>query len=331
VGFDLITVPLLVTSVFIIGLLNAIETPTRQSFFVQLIEERADLPNAIALNSVLMNATRLVGPALGGILIAATNETVCYAVNAVLTIAVLVSLANIRIAGVADANIRKAGSFLAELAEGWRYAFGMPVIRVLLIVIGVISFTISPYVTLMPAIVVKSFQGSSELVGYFIGSVGLGAFIGALRLAMRKNVRGMAKWIAIAAVVAGAATIGFSVFSQLRQVWLSLACMAALGFGFITAGATINTILQSIVDDDKRSRVVALYTASFIGAAPLGHLASGWLAEHIGAPYTFLLNGSICLITGLVFAQQLPRFREFLRPIYIERGIIPPPAQDPNQ
>ncbi len=211
VGLELITVQLLVTSVFIIGLLNAVETPIRQSFFVQLIEDRTDLPNAIALNSVLMNATRLVGPALGGILIAATNETVCYAVNAVLTVAVLVSLANIRIAAVSHANIRKAGSFLAELAEGWRYAFGMPVIRVLLIVIGVISFTISPYVTLMPAMVVKSFQGGSELVGYFIASVGLGAFIGALRLAMLKNVRGMAKWIAIAAVVAGAATIGFSV------------------------------------------------------------------------------------------------------------------------
>jgi len=328
VGFGLITVPLLVGIVFVIGLLNAVETPTRQSFFVQLIDDRADLPNAIALNSVLMNATRLVGPALGGILIAATSETVCYTVNAILTIAVLVSLANIRIAEIADANIRKAGSFLAQLMEGWRYAFGMPVIRALLVIIGVISFTISPYVTLMPAIVVKSFQGGSELVGYFIASVGLGAFIGALRLAARKNVRGMAKWIAIAAIIAGAATAGFS-FS--RNVWLSLACMAVLGFGFITAGATINTILQSIVDDDKRSRVVALYTASFIGAAPLGHLTSGWLAAHIGAPHTFLINGSVCLVAGLIFAWQLPRFREALRPIYIERGIIPPPAQDPNQ
>lgn len=328
VGFDKITVPWLVSLVFVIGLLNAVETPTRQSFFVQLIDDRADLPNAIALNSVLMNATRLVGPALGGLLIAATSETVCYTVNAVLTVAVLVSLANIRIAQSLQSAAQSGQGFFAQLAEGWRYAFGQRVIVALLVIIGIISFTISPYVTLMPAIVVKSFQGGSALVGYFIAAVGLGAFIGAMRLAARKNVRGMAKWIAIAAVVAGAATIGFSLS---RTVWLSLMCMAVLGFGFITAGATINTILQSIVDDDKRSRVISLYTASFIGAAPLGHLASGWLADHIGAPNTFLVNGSICLLAGLIFAWKLPQFREALRPHYIERGIIPPPAQDPNQ
>lgn len=328
VGFDKITVPWLVSLVFVIGLLNAVETPTRQSFFVQLIDERADLPNAIALNSVLMNATRLVGPALGGLLIAATSETVCYTVNAVLTVAVLVSLANIRIAQSLQTAAHSGQGFFAQLAEGWRYAFGQRVIVALLVIIGIISFTISPYVTLMPAIVVKSFQGGSALVGYFIAAVGLGAFIGAMRLAARKNVRGMAKWIAIAAVVAGAATIGFSLS---RTVWLSLMCMAVLGFGFITAGATINTILQSIVDDDKRSRVISLYTASFIGAAPLGHLTSGWLADHIGAPNTFLVNGSICLLAGLIFAWKLPQFREALRPHYIERGIIPPPAQDPNQ
>lgn len=328
VGFDKITVPWLVSLVFVIGLLNAVETPTRQSFFVQLIDDRADLPNAIALNSVLMNATRLVGPALGGLLIAATSETVCYTVNAVLTVAVLVSLANIRIAQVTQPSVQGEQGFFAQLAEGWRYAFGQQVIVALLVIIGIISFTISPYVTLMPAIVVKSFQGGSALVGYFIAAVGLGAFIGAMRLAARKNVRGMAKWIAIAAVVAGAATMGFSVS---RIVWLSLLCMAVLGFGFITAGATINTILQSIVDDDKRSRVVSLYTASFIGAAPLGHLASGWLADHIGAPNIFLVNGSVCLLAGLVFAWQLPRFREALRPHYIERGIIPPPDKEPDQ
>jgi MFS family permease len=328
VGFDKITVPWLVSLVFVIGLLNAVETPTRQSIFVQLIDDRADLPNAIALNSVLMNATRLVGPALGGLLIAATSETVCYTVNAVLTVAVLVSLANIRIAQLTQTSAQGEQGFFAQMAEGWRYAFGQQVIVALLVIIGIISFTISPYVTLMPAIVVKSFQGGSALVGYFIAAVGLGAFIGAMRLATRKNVRGMAKWIPIAAIVAGVATLGFS---HSRLIWLSLICMALLGFGFITAGATINTILQSIVDDDKRSRVVSLYTASFIGAAPLGHLASGWLADHIGAPNTFLVNGSVCLLAGLVFAWQLPRFREALRPHYIERGIIPPPTKDPDQ
>jgi MFS family permease len=329
VGFQVLTVPLLVTLVFMIGLLNAVETPTRQSFFVQLIDNRADLPNAIALNSVLMNATRLIGPAMGGLLIASTSETMCYVVNAILTVAVLVSLVKIRFPAPKEgAEPREAKSFVTDLFDGWRYAFGFPVIRALLATIAVISFTISPYVSLMPAIVVQSFKGGSELVGYFIASVGLGAFIGALRLAARKSMVGLAKWIAIAAAVAGLATIGFALS---RIVPVSMLCMAVLGFGFITAGASINTILQSIVDDDKRSRVVALYTAAFIGSAPLGHLASGWLAELIGASHTFLINGLICLAAGIVFATQLQRFRNALRPIYIERGIIPPPAQDPNQ
>ena len=326
-ALHIITVPLLIALVLMIGLLNAIETPTRQSFFVQLIEKRDDLPNAIALNSVLMNATRLVGPALGGLLIVIVGVAACFAVNALLTVAVLVSLWRIRVP-IGKPRTQGASTFFSELMEGWRYAFGAPVSRMLLATIAIVSFTISPYVTLMPAIVVVTFQGGAELVGYFIGAVGLGAFIGALRLAARKNVRGLAKWIAIAAVIAGLAAVGFS-FS--RTIWISMICMAFVGFGLITVGATINTILQSIVDDDKRSRVVALYTAAFIGATPLGHLASGWLAEHIGAPRTFLVNGIVCCIAGLLFAWQLPRFIGALRPIYIKRGIIPAPPTETLQ
>ena len=324
-----INVPMLITLVLMIGLSNAIETPTRQSFYVQLIDNRDDLPNAIALNSVLMNATRLIGPALGGLLIAATSVTMCYAVNAVLTVAVLVSLTRLKIPrnekSVAEENTQ---SFFQDLKVGWHYSFRSPAIRILLAIIAVVSFTISPYVTLMPAVVVVTFKGGPELVGYFIGAVGLGAFVGAMRLAARKNLRGLARWIAIAAVVAGLGAVGFS-FSRITL--LSMLCMAFVGFGLITAGASINTILQSIVDDDKRSRVIALYTAAFIGAAPLGHLASGWLAEHIGAPHTFLVNGIICTAAGLIFAWQLPRFRNALRPIYIERGIIREPPAESDQ
>ena len=326
-ALHVITVPLLIALVLMIGLLNAIETPTRQSFFVQLIDKRDDLPNAIALNSVLMNDTRLIGPALGGVLIAIVGVAACYSVNALLTVAVLISLTRIRVETIKP-GVQRASTFLAELKEGWQYAFGTPAIRTLLAIIAVVSFTISPYVTLMPAIVVVTFQGGAELAGYFIGAVGLGAFIGALRLAARKNLRGLAKWIAIAAVIAGLAAVGFS-FS--RSVWVSMICLAFVGFGLITAGATINTILQSIVDDDKRSRVVALYTAAFIGATPLGHLTSGWLAEQIGAPRTFLVNGIVCCAAGLLFAWRLPHLRGALRRIYIKRGIIPAPPTDTLQ
>jgi MFS family permease len=324
-----ITVPLLIALVLMIGLLNAVETPTRQSFYVQLIDEREDLPNAIALNSVLMNGTRLVGPALGGLLIAASSEAACYAVNAVLTVAVLVSLVRLKVTQVSKSTgPARVRSFVGEMKEGMLYAFRSSAIRTLLVMIAVVSFTVSPYVTLMPAIVVVTFKGGSELVGYLIGSVGLGALIGALRLAARKNVRGLASWIAVAAIIAGIASASFSLS---HLVWVSMLCMAFVGFGFITVGASINTILQSIVDDDKRSRVVALYTAAFIGAAPLGHLVSGWAAEHIGAPRTFLMNGFICAAAGLVFAARLARFRDALRPLYIKRGIIPPPPAEPHK
>jgi Bacterial protein of unknown function (DUF894). len=223
----IITVPLLLTLVLMIGLANAVETPTRQSFFVQLIDDREDLPNAIALNSVLMNSTRLIGPALGGLLIASTGEAACYAVNAVLTVAVLVSLFLVKMPA-RKKKPAKSGTalFIAELKEGWHYSFGSPVIRMLLAMIAIVSFTISPYVTLMPAVVVVTFNGGSELLGYFIGAVGLGAFVGALRLAARKNVRGLARWIAIAAIVAGVASVCFS-FSRL--VWASMICMAFVG------------------------------------------------------------------------------------------------------
>ena len=327
-ALHIITIPILIGLVLLIGLVNAVETPTRQSFFVQLIEQREDLPNAIALNSVLMNGTRLIGPALGGILIASSSVAVCYAVNAVLTVAVLVSLFRIRVSARPIRRAESATTFAGELFDGWRYAFGSKPIRILLAMIAVTSFTISPYVTLMPAVAVVTFKGGSELVGYFIGSVGFGAFIGALRLAARKNVRGLAQWIGIAGLIAGFATIGFSLS---ETVWLSMLCMAFVGFGLITAGASINTILQSIIDDHIRSRVMALYTASFIGAAPLGHLFSGSVAVHIGAPRTFLMNGIACALAGLLFVWRMPHFRNALRPHYIKRGIIPPPPVEPDQ
>jgi MFS family permease len=322
-GLHLITVPLLVVLVLLTGILSAVETPTRQSFWVELIGDRGDLTNAIALNSVLMNATRLIGPALGGILIAVSGETACYILNVLLTLAVVASLLRLPRSAPPQDESRQRQSFLGGFQEGWRYAFESHPVRVLLLVVAVLSFTISPYATLMPAIVVVTYASGSELVGYFIGAVGLGALIGALHLAVRKNVRGLAKWIVIAFLIAGAGACSFA-FSQSKT--LSMLCLVLLGFGFITAGASINTILQSIVDDDKRSRVMSLYTASFIGAAPLGHLASGWLAEHIGAPRTFLVNGVACILAGLLFAWRLPKLRNALRHIYIRRGIIPPPG-----
>jgi MFS family permease len=172
----------------------------------------------------------------------------------------------------------------------------------------------------MPAIAVKTFHEGASLVGVFIGSVGLGAFVAAVSLARRPNVRGLGKWIAAAAIIAGVGAVGFGLS---RWVWLSCGLLMMEGFGMFMTGATCNTIMQTIVDEEKRSRVMSYYTMFFIGAAPIGHYSAGWLAEHIGAPATFMVGGAIALTTGIVFAIQLPSFRSHLRLIYISRGVIP--------
>jgi MFS family permease len=300
------------------GVLASFETPTRQSFFVQLLEDRGDLPNAIALNSILMNGTRLVGPSIGGLLIAAFGETTCFTVNAVSYLAVLYSLFGIR--HLKQVQARAQSHPLRDLADGFRYAMGFGPIRALLLMLAAVSFSISPYTVLMPAIAVQAYGKGAELVGLFIGAVGLGAVISAISLARRSSIRGLAKWLSIAACVAGLGMIGFS-FS--RTVWLSALLMSCAGFGMFMQAAASNTILQSIVDDDKRSRVMSYYTMFFIGSAPLGNLTGGWLAERIGAPHTMLAGGAIALAAGLAFAFYLPRLRLELRPVYVKQGIIP--------
>ena len=307
------------------GLCNAFETPTRQSFFVQLLDRREDLPNAIAMNSMLMNGTRLLGPSIGGILIAATDETVCFSVNALSYFAVLIALHYVRITQ-AQAP-RPPTHPLADLAEGWRYVTGLLPARRMLLTLAAVSVSISPYSTLMPAIAVKSYHQGAELVGLFIGAVGMGAVVSAVFLARRPSVVGLSKWIAISAAIAGIGAIGFS-FS--RWIPLSVVYMMMAGFGMFMTGACCNTILQTIVDDEKRGRVMSYYTMSFIGTAPIGHFGGGWLAEHIGAPMTFMVGGAIAVVAGIAFAAQMPAFRAHLRPVYVTRGIIPASTDRPN-
>ncbi len=316
-GFSIITMPQLAALALFGGICNAFETPTRQSIFVQLLEKREDLPNAIAMNSMLMNGTRLIGPSIGGLLIAAFSETFCFAVNCVSYLAVLIALKGVRL----SPGPRRAPSHpLADLAEGWRYAMGTLPVRRMLFALAAVSASISPYATLMPAIAVKTFHQGPELVGLLLGAVGLGAFVAAVSLARRPSVRGLGKWIAASAIIAGIGAIGFG-FSH--WVWLSAFLMTLAGFGMFMTGSAINTILQTVVDEEKRSRVMSYYTMFFIGIAPLGHYAAGWLAEHIGAPLTFVVGGVISTLTGLIFALQMKTFRSHLRKVYVGRGIIP--------
>jgi MFS family permease len=316
-GTQLITPIQLAGLALFAGVCNAFETPTRQSIFVQLIDRREDLPNAIALNSMLMNGTRLIGPSIGGLLIAVSDETVCFALNAVSYIAVLIALKGIAIPARPD---RPRTHPLADLAEGWRYAMGMLPVRRMLFTLAAVSASISPYSTLMPAMAVKNFGQGAGLVGIFIGAVGLGAFISAIGLARRPSVRGLGRWIPYAAMIAGLGAIGFGLSTH---IYLSVPLMMMAGFGMFMTGASVNTIIQTVADEEKRSRVMSYYTMFFIGVAPFGHYAAGWLAEHIGVRTTFVIGGSVSLLTGVVFLLQMPTFRLHLREAYVRRGIIP--------
>ena len=312
------TIFLLGALAFTQGILNGTEVPTRHAFFVQLIEDKEDLANAIALNSININSTRLIGPAIGGLLIAAFGEAACFGLNAISFLAVLIQLRRI----TPNERVRKdnAAGLLADLVEGWRFGLRHPVIRPLVLTVGAISFAISPYTVLMPAISVQTFGKGAQLNGLFISCVGIGALVGAILLARRPNVRGLTGWLWVTGSLAAIGIIGFS-FS--RNELLSMLCMAITGMGLMGTSATVNTIVQSIVEEDMRGRVVSIYSTFFIGAAPLGHLAAGWLAEHIGAPHTFTVCGLVCAVAVGSYALCLPRLRAHLRPIYLKRGIIP--------
>ena len=316
-GMNLITPLQLAFLAAFAGVCNAFETPTRQSIFVQLLDRREDLPNAIALNSMLMNGTRLIGPSIGGLLIALSDETVCFALNAASYFAVLVALWRTHLRARPP---RPPSHPLHDLAEGWRYAMGMLPVRRMLFALAAVSFSISPYSTLMPAMSVKVFGRGAGLVGLFIGAVGLGAFISAVVLARRTTVRGLGRMLPVAPIVAGLGAIGFGLSSH---VALSVVLMMMAGFGMFMTGATCNTILQTVVDEEKRSRVMSYYTMFFIGIAPFGHYLAGWLAEHVGVRVTFMLGGGMSLVTGVIFALQMSTFRAHLRDAYVRRGIIP--------
>ncbi|MFZ3323189.1 MAG: MFS transporter [Usitatibacter sp.] len=315
--FGTITMMQLACLALFAGVCNAFETPTRQSIFVQLLDNRKDLPNAIALNSMLMNGTRLIGPSIGGLIIASFGETLCFALNSISYLAVLGALATIRIVP----KPRAPSHPLHDLAEGWRYITGMLPARRMLATLALVSFSISPYATLMPAVAVRTFGEGAELVGHFIGIVGLGAVIAAVSLARRTHVRGLSRWIGLGALVAGVGAVGFGLS---RNLWISYPMLVLVGFGMFLTGAAVNTILQTIVDEEKRSRVLSYYTMSFIGVAPLGHFSAGWVADHIGAPQTFVVGGAISVVAGLVFVLRFGSFRIHLREMYVRRGIIPP-------
>jgi MFS family permease len=316
-----------------LGLVNSLDIPVRQSFVVDMVEGPQDLPNAIALNSFLFNSARLVGPAIGGVLVAWLGVGACFLVNGLSFIAVIAALLAMR---VTPRPHRPRRNPLHELREGFLYVVGFVPIRSLLLLLGLISFVGMPYAILIPVFARDVLHGPGSILsvsmtqGFLVGATGLGALSGAVFLASRKSVLGLGRLIPIAAALFGAGLVAFSLS---RVLWLSLAIQFAAGFGMLVQMAASNTILQTITDDDKRGRVMSFYTMAFMGIGPFGSLLAGWGAQHVGAPAVMAMCGAAVILAALAFATQLPKIRRFVHPIYLRLGIISglPAAETPTQ
>jgi MFS family permease len=302
------------------GLINAFDMPARQSFVIEMIDNRADLGNAIALNSSMVNGARLIGPAIGGIVIAGVGEGYCFLIDGISYIAVIISLLLMTVRPRAVHKARKR--VFDELAEGWRYVTESPAIRSILGMLATVSFIGIPYQVLMPIMAGSVLHGGPHTLGFLMGMSGVGALISAISLALRRTVLGLGRMIAIASALFGLGLIGFG-FS--RILWVSLLLMLATGFGMMQQMAASNTILQTIVEDDKRGRVMAFYTLSVLGITPIGSLAAGTLAAKIGAPATLILGGCVVAAASAVFTSRLPALRKVVRPIYAQLGITREP------
>lgn len=303
------------------GVINAFEMPCRQSLVVSLINDKNDLGNAIALNSSMFNAARLIGPALGGVVIAAAGEGWCYFIDGISFFAVLVSLVLMRVAS--PPSVARGTDAWAQFREGCRYTFGSPPLRSLLILLAVSSLVGAPYTVLMPVFAKTILGGGPHTLGFLMGAGGAGALLAALTLAARSSVRGLTGLVPRAGALFGLGLILFS-FSRSAPLSMILILLAAAGFMVQVAGS--NTILQTIVDDDKRGRVLSLFVLSFLGTAPFGSLFAGAVADRWGAPFALQVGGVCCLAGALWFVRQLPSVRAAIRPIYerlsVERGTI---------
>jgi len=291
-----------------LGVVNAFDIPARQSFVVEMVG-RDDLVNAIALNSSVFNGARTIGPAVAGILVAKIGEGWCFFANGTSFLAVLVALLAMRLPGRA-AVARPRGSAVAELAEGLRFVAGNRPVRALLLLLGLVSLTGMPFAVLMPVFAEKILGGGARGLGILLGASGIGALAGAMSLAGRDGVRGLGSWVAAGAIGLGGALVAFSLS---RSFWLSAALLVPVGFSMMLEMASSNTLLQSMVPDALRGRVMAAYAMMFMGMAPIGALAAGLLAEAIGAPRTVALGGAACLAGGLLFAARLGTLRSEAR------------------
>jgi MFS family permease len=304
-----------------LGIVYAFDMPARQALVHQLVDTE-DLSNAVALNSSMINAARIVGPALAGLVVAKFGEGICFMINALSYVAVIVALLAMKLPKRSQAAAKPL-SIGRSLMDGARYTLATTPIRDVLLLLGAVGFMGMPYMTLMPVFAAQVHKSGADALGLMFGAVGLGALTGALFLAQRTNVIGLGRIIVIATLGFG---IGLIVFAVSRPFWLSLLLLTGVGCGWMVLIAASNTALQTLADDPMRGRVMSLFTMMLVGMAPFGSLLAGWSADQIGAPLVVAIGGGFCAAAGIVFARQLPRIREAAKPILAARGIISDPT-----
>ena len=299
------------------GVIGAFDMPVRQSFVIQMVDHREDLGNAIALNGTMVNSASLVGPAIAGAVIAGVGEGYCFLIDGISYIAVVASLLMMRI--TIPQVRRPPRHVLLELNEGWRYVRESLPIRSILMNLALVSMFGMSYSVLMPIFAAEVLHGGPNTLGLLMASVGVGALTGTVSLTMRRSVVGLGRRIVIATALCG---FGLIAFGLSRAMWLSMLILPVLGFGLMQQMAASNTILQTIVDDEKRGRVMSFYAMAFLGMVPFGSLLAGNIAARYGAPAAVMMNGVVCLAGSVLFARKLPAIRKIVRPIYVRMGIL---------
>ncbi len=313
-----ITVTEIIVLQLVQGVINSFDTPARQAFVVEMVAGREDLPNAIALNSSMINASRIIGPSIGGLLIATVGEGWCFGADAISYIAVILSLLMMQRTPAKRAKVDT--HMLDELRTGWRYVAGFAPVRALLLNVALVAMMGMPYATLMPVIASKVLHGGPHTLGILMTASGIGALAGTLYLASRHTVVGLGKVIVAGTI---ALSLGLIAFSFSRSLWLSAILLPVVGAGMMVQAASVNTILQTVVDENLRGRVMAFYSVAIMGMQPIGSLLSGFVAEYIGAEMTIFYCALVCLIGGIWFGMRRAMLAEHVRPIYIKRGILP--------
>jgi MFS family permease len=299
----------------LLGTVNAFDVPARQSFLIEMVG-REDLLNAIALNSSMFNGARVAGPAIAGILVAVVGEGWCFLLNGISYLAVIASLLMMRIKKLQPAH--DGVSPIEKLREGFRFVRHTKPIRALLMLLGLVSFMALPFSVLMPIFAGKILHGGASAYGWLMGMVGLGAMFGALVIAMRQQMRGLGNIVAYSAVGLGASLV---LFSSSRWFWFSLVALVIAGFTMMMQFTSINTLIQAMVPDQLRGRVMSLYSMMFLGMTPIGSLLAGKIADHIGAPFTVTMGGVASLVGGLIFARKWPALRAPARELVAAQGM----------